>query len=159
METSLNKPTIVIMTLNRKHIERLDLKEVNQMMDVFRKKGLRSFKGRVVLEVDGYEDDPREIFEIPEIKAFYRRVFQKYPHLIYFLSPVNGSDAWILACLCDTYQTIKAAGAENVTLKMRFDSDTFNDLQMKTEKFMRNIGETPRSILELLVRLASLLVS
>lgn len=151
-----NSSTVTLMTINRRFVERLDLKEIDDVIAYFNKKGVKNFKGKIVLQVDGYNDDPREVFEIPEIKAFYSNVFAKYPYLIYFLSDFQGSDAWVLACLCHSYQTNTVAGARNTTLKMKFDDNLLFYLIDKTVQFMRNIGESQRSILELRVRFASM---
>jgi Uncharacterized conserved protein len=143
------------MTLNRRFLDRMDLCEIDQMIETFKKEGYKKFKSKLVIEIDGYNDDPREIYEIPDISAFYMKVFSKYPYLLYFLSPVHGNDEYILACMCSTHQTVKNAGDNNIRLLMRFKKDLLNYLIDETAHFMNRIGESSRSILELRVRYAS----
>lgn len=47
---------------------------------------MRQFCGRVDLFFGGYDDDPREVFEIPEVRAFVRDLDARFPELPYLLS-------------------------------------------------------------------------
>ncbi len=52
--------------------------------------------GRVVFEVSGYDDDPRELFEIPEFQAFLRKADKANPCWMYFAAPES---LWLHAVL------------------------------------------------------------
>ncbi|MBK1812456.1 chlororespiratory reduction 6 domain-containing protein [Clostridium sp. YIM B02505] len=147
-----------IMILNKSYIEALDLQEIDRMLTVFKRDGVKKYKNNIVFQVDGYDDDPREIFEIPEIKAFYKKVFDKYPYMLYFLSNVNSNDAWVLACLCNKHQTCSVVGKTNIDLKMQFDNNLLSQILNQTIAYMRQIRENSRSILKMRVRLASMLL-
>lgn len=47
---------------------------------------LREMMGSMVLCVDGYDDDPREIHTIPEIRRFYSAFHDAWPYWLYFCS-------------------------------------------------------------------------
>jgi hypothetical protein len=150
--------TLLFLTIDRKSIETSNLKDIDDSLNYFIKKGVRNFKSKLVIQVDGYDDDPREIFEIPAVKVYYTKVFAKYPHLIYFLSPYQSSDAWVLCCLCDSYQITTKAGVQDMNLKMKFDDTLLNYLIDKTAFFMNNVGESSRSILGMRVRFAAMTI-
>ncbi len=40
--------------------------------------------GRVIFQVCGYDDDPRELFEIPEFRAFLRKAGESNPCWVYY---------------------------------------------------------------------------
>ena len=56
---------------------------------------------RYVLLVSGYDNDQRELYQIPEVVSFIKDLNSKLPFWLYF---VNTSDkrffSWIIACLC-----------------------------------------------------------
>jgi hypothetical protein len=47
----------------------------------------RSMQGGTIIMFDGYNDDPREIEEIPEVLAYLRRIHEELRFLLYFLDP------------------------------------------------------------------------
>ncbi|GFZ32728.1 hypothetical protein CSC2_32540 [Clostridium zeae] len=147
-----------LMILNKNYIEALDLQEIDKMLNVFKRTGIKKYKNNIVFQIDGYNDDPREIFEIPEIKAFFKKVFDKYPYMLYFLSNINSNDAWVLACLCNKHQTCSIVGKRNIDLKMQFDNNVLSQILNQTVAYMMQIRESSKSILKLRVRLASMLL-
>ncbi|GFP77723.1 chlororespiratory reduction 6 domain-containing protein [Clostridium fungisolvens] len=147
-----------LMILNKSYIEALDLQEIDKMLNVFKRHGIKKYRNNIVFQIDGYNDDPREIFEIPEIKAFFKKVFDKYPYMLYFLSNINSNDAWVLACLCNKHQTCSIVGKRNIDLKMQFDNNLLSQILNQTVAYMMQIHESSKSILKLRVRLASMLL-
>ena len=49
----------------------------------------RRYRGRLLVFFDGYNDDPREIFEVPEIKSWSRRFFEVWPHWLWFFAHLH----------------------------------------------------------------------
>jgi hypothetical protein len=47
----------------------------------------RKLQGRIIIEIDGYNEDPREIFEIPEVVQWYEKADPVFKYWFYFLSP------------------------------------------------------------------------
>lgn len=45
------------------------------------------FAGRMVLQVEGYDDDPRPLVLIPEVVRFFRAVDAQWNHWLHFLMP------------------------------------------------------------------------
>jgi hypothetical protein len=62
--------------------------------------------GRISLVVDGYNDDPREIFEVPEVRVFIKSIDQQWPYWFFFLSQADDSIKLLESCLCDTIEVI-----------------------------------------------------
>ena len=65
---------------------------------------LQSFEAafqRYVFLISGYDDDPRELYQIPEVVSFIKDLNSKLPFWLYF---VNTADkrffSWMIACLC-----------------------------------------------------------
>lgn len=50
-----------------------------------------------------YNDVPEEVFVIPEIRAWVRKLFRKYPHFLYYAENDKfDTDKILLLCLCET---------------------------------------------------------
>jgi hypothetical protein len=64
------------------------------------------FMGRVSLIVDGYNDDPRELFEIPEVRRYVRKLDDAWPYWFFFLSQADDSIKTLEACLCDSVEIV-----------------------------------------------------
>jgi hypothetical protein len=47
---------------------------------------LTTHRERVDIRFDGFNDDPRELWEIPEVRSFVERLDQQFPYWLYFLS-------------------------------------------------------------------------
>lgn len=59
----------------------------------------RRFCGSVDVGVDGYNHDPREIYEIPEVRAYIRDLDEEFPFLPFFISRRTGTLKMLAFCL------------------------------------------------------------
>jgi Chlororespiratory reduction 6 len=87
----------VLMEIPRAWIEAGDFSEAEQ--------ALRSppdeWIGNIGLVISGYEDDPRELWEVPEVRRWFSRFVAAVPHLLMFLSPEWGSSKLYFALLLE----------------------------------------------------------
>ena len=89
---------------------------------------LQSFEAafqRYVFLISGYDDDPRELYQIPEVVSFIKDLNSKLPFWLYF---VNTGDkrffSWMIACLCRAM----SLDQDDETIYADFDTDAYNDL-------------------------------
>ena len=89
---------------------------------------LQSFEAefqRYVFLVSGYDNDQRELYQIPEVVRFIKDLNSKLPFWLYF---INTSDkkffSWMIACLCQAM----SLGQDDETIYADFDADAYNDL-------------------------------
>lgn len=64
----------------------------------------RANQGKLEFTVDGYWDDPREVWQIPEIVAWMKAIEPQVKYWFYFLSTQEGADEGLrtlFACVCD----------------------------------------------------------
>ena len=80
---------------------------------------------RYVFLISGYDDDPRELYQIPEVVSFIKDLNSKLPFWLYF---VNTADkrffSWMIACLCQAM----SLDQDEETIYADFDADAYNDL-------------------------------
>jgi len=89
---------------------------------------LQSFEAafqRYVLSVSGYDNDQRELYQIPEVVSFIKDLNSKLPFWLYF---VNTGDkrffSWMIACLCQAM----SLDQDDETIYADFNADAYNDL-------------------------------
>lgn len=98
----------VILMFSRRQVEACDVDEplpFLRSLTTDRHTALE-FCGRLSLVVDGYNDDPRELFEIPEVRAYINRLDQAWPRWFFFLSQADESIKLLESCLCDTIEVV-----------------------------------------------------
>ena len=61
----------------------------------------RKFADAVMFCFQGYDEDAREIYEIPEIRRYLSAVDKAWPYWIHFLNLEEGTWATLLCCLLD----------------------------------------------------------
>ena len=77
-------------------------------------------RGKLFLTFDGYDNDSREIYLIPEIRAFVKYFYDKCNYLFYFLTSLDNNRSIIFACInaCKSY---KVKGEDEVTVEIIFN--------------------------------------
>ena len=80
---------------------------------------------RYVFLISGYDDDPRELYQIPEVVSFIKDLNSKLPFWLYF---INTSDkkffSWMIACLCQAM----SLDQDEETIYADFNEDAYNEL-------------------------------
>ena len=61
---------------------------------------VQRYRGRVDLSFDGYSNDPRELYEIPEVRRFCKKLDEAFPYWFYFLSTERVMLRVVASCLC-----------------------------------------------------------
>ena len=127
---------------------------------------LQSFEAafqRYVLLVSGYDNDQRELYQIPGVVSFIKDLNSELPFWLYF---VNTGDkrffSWMIACLCQAMSLDR----DEETIYADFNTDAYNNL-IETQfsnivKLMSGLemGESiqEKVLKELSANLASLMV-
>ena len=80
---------------------------------------------RYVLLISGYDEDSRELYQIPEVVSFIKDLNSKLPFWLYF---VNTGDkrffSWMIACLCRAM----SLDQDDETIYADFNAEAYNDL-------------------------------
>ena len=57
------------------------------------------YRGQMTLVVDGYNNDPRELVDIPEVRTLLRGLESSWPQWAYFFNQVDDSIKLLLSCV------------------------------------------------------------
>jgi hypothetical protein len=103
----------VIITIRREAIEECDPEPVVGLLDSYVAERLAHNRNRVQLEVAGYADDPRELYEILEIRQYFQALFRRYGGLFYWLDTESGELLFLCLML---YEPVWAEEGVTVSL-------------------------------------------
>ena len=67
---------------------------------------VQRYQGRVDLSFHGYSNDPRELYEIPEVCRFCEKLDEAFPYWFYFLSTERVTLLVVASCLCSVTKPI-----------------------------------------------------
>ncbi len=68
-----------------------------------------AYKGRLSLVISGYDSDPRELFEIPEVCHYLRSLDAEWPFWLFFLNQADESIKMLAMCLASTLEVTPGA--------------------------------------------------
>lgn len=68
---------------------------------------LLRLRGRILFTVEGYDEDPAEIYEIEAVRKFYTKVHRKWPCWMFFADLNSGCLTAITCCIAPNIVSIK----------------------------------------------------
>ena len=93
--------TLVIMA-SRAEVESGDISNSLATLEkLLEPSNIRKLKGRLIFGIKGYEDDPRDLWEIPEVRSWMQDLDKNFPYWFFFmdLGP-NSTLSFIVFSLC-----------------------------------------------------------
>ncbi len=92
----------VVLLISRREVEQADLPSVLSRLKVFlaTREDAWLYRGQMTLVVDGYNHDPRELVDIPEVRTLLRRLEAEWPYWAFFLNQLDHTINLWAACLC-----------------------------------------------------------
>lgn len=91
----------VVLLVSRREVEAADLASVLSRLRVFlaTREDAWRYRGQMTLVVDGYNHDPRELVDIPEVRTLLRRLEAEWPYWAFFFNQVDDSIKLLLSCV------------------------------------------------------------
>jgi hypothetical protein len=80
--------------------EKLNFEGLDMFFHTLDKLGKRAF-GSAIIMFDGYNDIVTELYEIPEVRAFVKELFERYPHVLNYINFDLEGQKHLLTCLFD----------------------------------------------------------
>lgn len=93
---------LLVLDLTRDEIQSANISSALERFLVIcedRESALR-YRESLVFQVRGYDNDPRELPEIPEVRSFFFRLAEEWPHWLWFLQRKSGSIPLLISLLC-----------------------------------------------------------
>ena len=91
----------VVLMISRREVEAGGLNSVLSRLKVFlaTREDAWLYRGQMTLVVDGYNKDPRELVDIPEVRSLLRRLEAEWPYWAFFFNQVDDSIKLLLSCV------------------------------------------------------------
>ena len=99
----------------RQNIESCNIKNIESWLDLL-SKSKSPFKPMYLFSINGYNDDSRELYEIPEVRKYAELLLDKHPHFLIFFQPTDIS--WFLMCACIKSQPSLINGGTEIKLSI-----------------------------------------
>jgi hypothetical protein len=116
---------------------------------------LREMMGTLMFVIEGYDDDPREIHSIPEIRRFYTAFHEAWPYWLYFCNLETEALRMMVLCCLPSLAAIKVDGRPNVTVNydrlelLHFIGNDFGSMNAmcdRAEMFKRLIYDQSKAV-------------
>ena len=75
------------------------------LRQLLRRQAVIKFCEQVEICVTGFDDDPRELYEMAEVRNFVYKLDAEFPYWLYFLTKRGTGLIFILSCLCPPFLT------------------------------------------------------
>ena len=91
----------VVLMISRREVEADDIASVVSRLKPFlaTREDAWRYRGQMTLVVDGYNNDPRELVDIPAVRSILRQLEASWPHWAYFFNQVDDSIKLLLSCV------------------------------------------------------------
>jgi hypothetical protein len=120
-------------------------------------KKLEAMMNSVALMIDGYNHDPREIYAIPEVRSFYKQLWEVWPYWLYFCNLDSENLMMMVMCCLESLDALKVKGQSQVKVSIsplevvRFISGGFvpmNEMCERAGMSERQIFDRTKAVFE-----------
>ena len=139
----------VVLLISRREVEQADLPSVLSRLKVFlaTREDAWRYRGQMTLVVDGYNHDPRELVDIPEVRSLLRRLEAEWPYWAFFFNQVDDSIKLLLSCVAGSRYLGRGAVEMDADLVAAAMARAFGGMNTVFERF-----NFPEDELELMSR-------
>ena len=127
----------VVLLISRREVESGDIASVLSRLKPFlatREEAWR-YRGQMTLVVDGYNNDPRELVDIPEVRTLLRGLEASWPHWAYFFNQVDDSIKLLLSCVAGSRFLGRGAVEMDAGLEAAALGRAFGGMNMIFDRF------------------------
>lgn len=111
-----SEPAFIIVDIARNIVESGNISSVLERLHILTDsaENVRLYRESMTFIFSGFDNDPRELPEIPEVVTFMRKLCEAWPHWLWFLTRDTGSIALLMALLCKV-RVLRSEGGEFAT--------------------------------------------
>jgi len=123
-DAPLRKRMSAVAAARRKHVRVGDVGlHLNTFGEGIPSEAIRRLRDGVIMTVAGYDKDPREIYEIPEVRSYWTKVQGLCPTVLYFAaSEYPPALQAVFACIASRLEIIRQKDSEIIRVCIEGDS-------------------------------------
>jgi len=140
----------LVLYASRAEVERGDIDRASTALDkLLNPEVAQRLKGRLIFGIRGYEDDPRDLYEIPEVRVWMQALDQVFPHWFYFMDVGPRSTlSFVAFSLCEWKKVPNGKLIPPDELQ-RFLIFHFGTMSLLSKRLGESSSENDRRILEI----------
>lgn len=100
MTSQDNRPNLYALAIPKEHVLTSNFTMLHTIVKKVKDEPNAGYDS-MLISFDDYNDTPDEIYEITEIRAWVKRAFKSYPHLLYFITNMEQNRGMLIACVSD----------------------------------------------------------
>ncbi|MEA3640257.1 MAG: chlororespiratory reduction 6 domain-containing protein [Lamprobacter sp.] len=106
------KDELMILVIHRDEVEAGDIAPVLQQLEFMTetRELAERWEGRLGFVFEGWDDDPREVVEIPAVRRYFTNLTEAWPYWLHFIEKVGGTLPRVLGLLCLGHRETIAPG-------------------------------------------------
>ena len=110
----------VVLMISRRQVQERDLASVLESLKPFTaaREDAWLYRGQMALVVDGYNEDPRELVDIAEVRVFLKSLYEAWPYWAFFFNQVDDSIKLLESCLCETIEVVPSKSSDRVSVAL-----------------------------------------
>lgn len=99
---NFNEEALVVLDLTRTEIEAGNISSALERLMALTdsKETALRFQESLLIHITGYDNDPRELVEVPEVRAFFGKLIQQWPNWLWFLMRSVGAIPLLMGLIC-----------------------------------------------------------
>lgn len=91
--------------ISKEEVLNKDLRNINKLMSTVAKVG-KGAKHSLVITCNGYDDVTDELYQIQEVREYVQLMFQRHPHILYYIANQFEADHWLLCSIADEVSSV-----------------------------------------------------
>lgn len=99
-QMSESTETPYVFPVSKKEVKKLDILRVLSVVRHMETMPNNGFQ-KLVITFSGWDKNPNDIYEIPEIRKWVKEVIDRVPHIFYFVTPIENLNSLIISCYFD----------------------------------------------------------
>ncbi|MGD2351968.1 hypothetical protein ACP8H2_09475 [Bacillus subtilis] len=141
---------LLVYKISKEEVLEMDMKGLDKFFKVVDRVGT-PVRQSVVIMCDGYNDIPDELYQIPEVSKFVKKMFRRFPHILYYINNDTDSYFWMLACLADEVTSMKVGDYETTQLSAYEIAEKFGVNRPEVGAYVNFKGDKLATILKPIV--------
>lgn len=92
----------VVLLISRRAVEAFDVASITSRLKpiLANRENAWRYRCQMILVIDGYDNDPRELVDIPAVRRFLCKLDTQWPYWAFFFNQVDDTIKIYLSCLC-----------------------------------------------------------
>lgn len=125
----------LVYKISKEEVLEMDMKGLDKFFKIIDKVGA-PLRQSIAIMCDGYNDIPDELYQIPEVVKFVRKVFRRHPNILYYISREAEADYWMMSCMADEVTSMKVGDYETSQMNAYELEEKFGDNLPKTAAYL-----------------------